>query len=257
MSYAKQVVDNYNNLILKDKLELVERLTKLNRRIYEDGGWDQELSTIKEYLFKQLQGSIFPTFYSNLTANQKKEFQTQLYLEIAHLKEYDIKYAPEECRVLAKVYDQDTEEKEKETYQVDFPTFCIELKNTSNNESSHLIYDFIDSNYRIGLKGIDETPEAIKELIHTIKKCISVIRDNINEKTRNAFDSLSLEQQIYILFKMLDYDKRQLDNKIEEREYFKKIKAQNQYKPVNEKGYIKRRFPKIKQNHSNPNKVCY
>ena len=257
MSYINEIINNYNNLNNKDQLTLLERLTKLNKN--QNIFYEQDLKTIEDFLIKQLELKLFLENYKKLDAKQKKEFQTLLYVKASQNKNEN--YFSNHLRLISNIYNPELQEENNnnDNFEVDWPTFCIEQKNLDRKQSIALIQNFIDNYYSFLFRKEDiKSRQTEKKFNLLINQCITEIRNNLNNSTRELFDYLTTEQKLTTLFEMTYLNAELLNESITEREALNTNKHQSPRQVIgNGKGYIKRKYPKIKQNHSNPNKVCY
>ena len=276
MSHIGEVIDNYYNISLEDRVTLIEKLQELHYENMSDFtcGYFDSLDTIEIVAKKMLQASKFEEFFNALNAKEKKEFQTQLYELSYKTNNWAWHSIPKVYDRVKKIYGLEyTPIEKKEIFPVDFTKldeelndcgYLFEIPDTLDPE--RVISVFCKRYYRYAIDRLEGTKLSDEEKERLIKKysdplisefnelmdsVIKVICKNINMSTKKKFCSLSKENQLYTVFQALDIDKERLDDKIEYRakirEVNKKLSYRNMYIPdTPAKQRVKKKEPIIR-----------
>lgn len=255
--YISNILDNYYNMRIEDRLTLIKKLVNLHEENKYDAGYTYDygetLEAIKSIAYYTLKGQNFDKFYESLTSAQKKELQTQVYTASEKLKRSnwcDAHISKTTMKMLKDVYKSEEEytKEEKELFVPDFKVLKEEFNNCdglfhTGISSEKIISTFCRRYYDYLVDDLSDygfTKEeqkiiskryvipGLSEFNNAIKDSISVIRDNINESTRNIFDSLDPTQQMYTMFTILSLSKYELNYWIEKRKEERENKLQGQ-----------------------------
>lgn len=222
--YIKEVFNNYYNMSLEDRIKLTERLEDLHEEYkYDDGfgrNYSESLTTIKTTAYYILKCKNLKEFYKNLDNDQKKELQTQVYLTSEKVKSWI--WVPKIYEKLGIIYnpDEEYEEEAKEPFELDLERLNEELKRCDG-----FCYDSLSAEKIISTFSRTYSTPSPSEFNKAIKEAISTIRENINDSTREMFDSLRPIQQLYSILNILIIPKEELNYWIEYRRELRKNKA--------------------------------
>ena len=263
MSYIGEILNNYYDISLEDRIILIEKLDRLHYDnmtsfiySYSDG-----LSIIEMTTNKMIQASKFEEFYNTLDNKEKKEFQKQIYEASYNTNNWPWYNIPKSYDKIKKIYGLEyTPLEKKEKFKIDFNKLDEEFNQGNKSiNPEEVISVFCKRYYKYAIDRLENTKLPLKEkeeligkysnpLIYefneAMKKFTRVIDKHINGSTRKIFLSLPKEKQLYIIFQALDIDKEKLDDIIEYRTKVKEVNKQlsyrNMYTPDN-KQYIKKK----------------
>ena len=247
--HISDILNNYYNMRLEDRLTLIKKLIKLHEENKYDAGYiydyEDTLEAIYNIAYYTLKGQKFKDFFEGLNYAQKKELQTQVYITSQKVKTrswYDIPKHHERLKTMYKPEEEYIKE-EKELFVPNFEVLDKEFEDCdglfcTGISSEKIISKFCRRYYRYandyeldGYKFTEEEKETIREKYYkpvsnefnnAIKDSISVIRDNVNESTRTMFDTLDHTQQMYTMFTILSLSKSKLNDCIERRKESRK-----------------------------------
>lgn len=253
--YISNVLDNYYNMRIEDRLTLIKKLVDLHDENKYDAGYTYDygetLEAIKSIADYTRKGQNFDKFYESLTPAQKKELQTQVYLAAEDVKSRIWYNIPKYHEVLKDMCVPGIEysKEEKEIFKPNFKMLDEEFEDCdglfhTGISSERIISTFCRRFYSYAvdytLDGYNFTEQdkaiihkryynpAVGELNNALKSSISILRNNINESTRNKFDSLDPIQQMYTMFTIFDISKSELNYWIEKRKEERENKLQGQ-----------------------------
>ena len=225
MEYIKEIFDNYNKLSIEDKKQLSERIIKIQdddrsgefyfSRYYDLDSIDRFLDLI---INAKNNLKHFEKFYNMLNDKQKKEFQTRTYLFADNM---DV--PSDKLYLYKKIADlvipkADNLSEKKDVFTIDFERLEIALEEINYYDMSERVVAIYQN-----IANIEKTNQVPYEIIEMIQKCLSIIKENVNDSTRNKVESLSLDRQVMIVLLLLDVNKTQLDKGIE---YRKKLREE-------------------------------
>ena len=239
MEYINEVFDNYYNISLDDRIELIDRISAFHEEHKYEFYYDY--STILKVLnmvnVKTFQAKRFKEFYTSLDDLEKIEFEKQVRNISDMVKDWKWMDIPMFYEDISPIFDLNIDIKKqdnKELYIVDFTRFEEELrnkeeiKNTNFLDSERIIDVFCKKYYyyafdKIRYNGLSkERKESILEVYskplimefnNSIIDCISLIREDLNMDTRNSFNQLDNIKKIYVIFELLDIDRTILNYK--------------------------------------------
>lgn len=215
--YIKEVFDNYSQISIEEKKRLSERMIKVQN---DDRCGDcyfenyYKLDKIDDILDIIIKGKQFVELYNSLTVEEKKEFQTRVYLTAANEDTYSYKLDLYKDIVKLIKTTKFNNRDFRDTYKVDFDRL--------EDAISYTEADFVWTAERVvaayqdiaSKRDIDST---LLELIETLQNVLSIIKTNVNESTNNKIDSISFDDLITTLLLILEVDKDVLDFDINKR----------------------------------------
>lgn len=219
MEYIKEIFDNYNQISIEDKKKLSERIIKIQDDDHDENFYFScyyGLGNIDKLLDSMVKAKNFGEFYNSLNDKQKKEFQTRVYLTSSNKDifndNFDLyEYIAESVKTIDyKIV------KKKNEYTIDFE----KLENVLEEAYLYDMSEKIVAMYK-NIVSRENYNQILFEMLELVKKCSSIIIENVNDSTRNEFQSLSLDRLVMTILLLLDIDKIQLDNDIE---YRKKLR---------------------------------
>lgn len=258
IEYIKEIFDNYDRLNIEDKKQLSNRINKIQdddsyNELYFSGHYD--LNSIDEFLDLIINikhnAKYFESFYNALNDTQKKEFQTRAYLTADNINNYYSKSDLYSTIANLVKTNEDKSLNESDAFTIDFERLESALEDADICDMSERVVAVYQN-----IANPNKINQIPYEIIKMIKKCLSMIKENVNDSTRNKIESLSLDKQIITTLLLLDVDKEQLNNDIE---YRKKLREEhnNFYRIKRENGIKEKLDPskKLVKTRANKNLV--
>lgn len=273
--YIQEVIDNYYNISLEERLKLIEMIKKLHSthtydigRSYHDILDTIELLTKKAYQVEQLE-----EFYNSLTKEQQKELRTQTHIKAKSYYKgnwyYDVPKSYELVKELLTLDKPERIDKREKTFKVDFDRLEEEFggKGTDYYACDFSVSGFFKAFTRslfyhpLGITGKHKLSEEEKkevyrkytkpmldEYYYAEQRYSDIIESEFSESTKKLYDSLDDAAKMYTRFDMLDVTAEDLDWKTECREYENVRNKEQQEEYEKAKNKTKKKTSRYKNN---------
>lgn len=279
--YTNEVFDNFYNMSLEDRIILIDKLININKSMMTSKfrlDNRDNLELVKRVTMGILQAEKFPELYSRLNDKQKKELQTQIYEASSDVKKRWYAYDYDEW--ISRIYIPFGEYKQEEKtpfvldtkkLQEEFNMSRVKIGYVdaalhifSELYSKYAFDYFLDWNFNFKEEEVKEyrrkcTIPLIKELNNATTKVLRVLKNNLNESTLNMFNSLNDEQQISVIFEIVDNNEEYLDRGIKNREERRNKRKEKEEKSLQKylEAKEEKKARKIKQRKNTINSVYY
>lgn len=244
IEYIKEIFNNYSQVSIEDKKRLSERIIKIQNDDHAGNFYfsrHYELRDIDKVLDSMIKAKHFEEFYNSLNEEQKKEFQTRVYLTSTN-KDISNYYSNlyEYIAQLVKHAEYKTIEY-KNNFTIDFNKLEIALEEADVYDMSERVVAVYQN-----ITALKESNLIIYEIVEVIKKCSSIIKEKVNDSTSSKIESLPLDRLVMTVLLLLDINKEQLNNDIE---YRRKLKQSR------DEFYIRKRENGIKEKLNSSKKI--
>ncbi len=244
IEYIKEIFDNYSLLNVEDKKKLSERIIKIQNDSHAGNFYfsrHYELRDMDKILDSMIKAKHFEEFYNSLNEEQKKEFQTRVYLTSTN-KDISNYYSNlyEYIAQLVKT----AEYKEME----DTKNFTIDFNKLEFALDEADVYDMSERVVAVykNITALKDSNPIMYEIVEITRKCSSIIKEKVNDSTSSKIESLPLDKLVMTILLLLDVDKEQLNNDIE---YRRKLRqSRDEY-------YIRKRENGIKEKLNSSRKL--
>ena len=279
--YIQDVIDNYYNISLEERLKLIQMLKQLHATHTYDIGisYHDILDTIELLTKKAYQAEQLEKTYGALTQKQQKELRTQTHIKAKEYKGqwwYDV---PKSYELASEILTLDKPEKievKEPTFKIDFARLEEELGGKDTDyygcefNVGAFFRTFTGRHFYFALGIIDHlqlTDENKKDLYQKYTKPMlnefylaeqrynDVIRSEFSDSTEKLFSSLEGKAQLYTIFDMLDIDIEKLNWQIECREY--KNNKRKDYQELVEEAKEEKKEKRKKHHYKNNSRRCY
>lgn len=240
-NYGNEIIDRFYDMTLDDRLKLIEKLIRLNNEIKSsEYGWQytdhkKDLEIVKEVTSIIKKAEQFTEFYNSLNDKQKKELQTQVYIESEYSKTWAMSKHKHKCISRIYVPYRKTPKRNNDLFEFDINLLNEELKTsrllsritlieifcsfyTEYAFDNYLEWDYDYKNPEVKKYRRLYTLPLLKEFNNAITEVSRVLKNNLNDSIKEEYNSLTKEQQVSVISGILSIDEENLDRYIEYRD---------------------------------------
>ena len=271
MENIKNTIENYYNMSLEDRNRFISILYEIyDKYKYEfQYGYDEILSTIEQINSLMIKAKNFEFFYDGLNAQERKEFQTQVYLKSAKAKSLSSNY-DSKIELYSKLIEacdsiKDSKKENITSFVLDVDSINKDFEEMDDLFDCEIIAERIISSFGFNyyhcafnyLKNLTMSLERrtelskryyepfINEFNSIMQKCVETMRNNMNDSTKAIFDTLTPNEKFITISGLLNISKERLyDISNERKKLREQKKVEKLHKITQAKQYVKNEIPK-------------